>query len=132
MKNVHRYLPWILVFIAFFWLGWRYYKKEANKKMVEENYFFAVGKISNYGYRGTYRNYYLTYSFKVGDELYSKLTSIPYKLFPDCEYDFSICSDKEFWIAYEIGNPSNSLINLDIEIQGIEDPVPPKNLDGFR
>lgn len=132
MRDIKHNFPWVLVFIVFIWLGWRYYKKDINKKAVVENHFFAIGKISDYRSVGTYRNYYLTYSFNIGNKSYSKSTSIPYKLFPDCEYDFSLCSDKEFWVAYEEGNPSNSLINLDIEIQGIESPVPPPSLDGFR
>jgi hypothetical protein len=108
-----------------------YYVKLQNRELVLEGYDLAKGRMDEYWVVGTIKSRYLAYSYIVNKKKYQSETAAASR-FKGCEHDFSLCSDKRFWVAYEKGNPSNSLINLNIEIQNLENPEPPKTLEGFR
>lgn len=103
-----------------------------NAQKVKKDHAFSIGELISYSSSGAPESFHLKYSYRVLNKSFERTIHAPFEKFPGCEHDFSLCSDKEFWVAYEKNNPSNSLINLEVEIQGIEYPVPPKTLDGFR
>lgn len=117
----------LLVYYAY-----KTYHREKGRKEVKNNYDLTIGRLIDYSSVGAMESFYMEYSHKVGYRTYERRTSAPYNRFPGCEHDFSRCSDKEFWVAYEKGDPSNSLINVDNEIQNFENPTPPETLEGFR
>lgn len=97
-----------------------------------QNYDLAIGKIISYRSVGTMNNKHLTYNFHVNGASYSTKSSVPDQLFSRCEFDFSICSSKRFWVAYQKDDPSNSLINFYLEVQDIRNPKLPETLQDFR
>ncbi|MEP0367428.1 MAG: hypothetical protein ABJN36_12450 [Cyclobacteriaceae bacterium] len=107
------------------------YDFRINRTKVENNYFMSTGYIIKYNCMGGMESCYMTYEYKKDYQIFERRVGCT-GYFSKCQYDLSICSDKRFWVAYEKGNPSNSLINLDIEIQDIENPTPPETLEGFR
>ena len=109
------------------------YKDVVKKNKIIKHHEFSIGKITKYHSSGSPESFHLRYSYTIDkQQFYERSIHAPFEKFPGCEHDFSICSDKRFWVAHEKDDPSNSLINIDIEIQDIENPKPPKNLDGFR
>ncbi|WP_109831529.1 hypothetical protein [Reichenbachiella versicolor] len=132
MKNQKDNIFIAVIILIVLWVCWRYYDKGINKNKVLENFDLTTGRAVKYESIGTIKNYYLKYEYLVNRKKYQDETSVPYKFFPNCEHDFSVCSDKRFWVAYQKDDPSNSLINLYIEIQDIENPKPPETLDNFR
>lgn len=42
------------------------------------------------------------------------------------------CSKKRFWVIFATNDPSKSLINFEVDINEIEDPAFPNNLDDFE
>lgn len=103
-----------------------------NAQNVKDDYAFSSGEIMSYSSSGAPESFSLKYSYRALNKSFHRSIHAPFEKFPGCEHDFSLCSGKRFWVAYEKGNPSNSLINLDIEIQGLENPKPPETLEGFK
>lgn len=131
-EKLKEYLFFSAIAFTLTWVGWRYYNDEQSKKRVSTNHSFVIGYIIKYGSVGSVQNYYLTYNYTVDEQAFDVETSLPNDIFSGCKYDLNLCSNKRFWVAYEKDDPSNSLINLYIEIQGFDDPVPPETLDDFR
>ncbi len=132
MKRIKKILFFFFIGAVFLWIGLRYYYDGLDKQKVFDNPNFTIGRIIKYSSSGSMNNYYLTYKYKIEEQNYDKESSIPYDFFSGCEHDLKVCSDKQFWVAYQKDGPSNSLINLYIEIQDVENPVPPETLDNFR
>lgn len=110
---------------------WLYYEDYLNQQKVISGYELVSGKIISFSSVGTMNNRYLTYSYIVNGVVYSKETYVPGSLFPKCEYDLDLCTDKRLWVAYQKDDPSNSLINLYIEIQDINTLKKPQTLENF-
>lgn len=132
MKSCEKFFFWSLVSIVLLVSIFRFFSKELDRKRVISNYQYTIGKLTEYRTTGPDRKYYVAYTYNVLGETFSTEPSAPPEIFPDCEYDFKICSEKRFWVAYQKDDPSNSLINLHIEIQNIEDANLPDNIDNFR
>lgn len=105
--------------------------RKNTREMILYDYEVSMGKIVNYMIYGIDRNHRLTFEYIVDGVKYSRKIS-PKRHFSSCYKDIRYCSDKLFWIIYSPDNPKKSLINLKIEIQGMEDPPFPKNLDDFE
>lgn len=137
MKKIKKYdsssvFVYIVVIISILFVIIGTIRNNKNAEKVHKSHLFSIGTLESYTSSGAPESFSLTYSYRVGIKKHKRSIHAPYNRFPGCEHDFSICSDKEFWVAYEKRNPSNSLVNVYIEIQGVENPIPPETLDGFR
>lgn len=104
---------------------------KVNREKVKDNHFITTGYITKYNCMGGMESCYLTYEYKMEYQTFKRRVGCT-GYFNKCQYDLNVCSGKRFWVAYQKDDPSNSLINLDIEIQGLENPRPPETLEGFR
>lgn len=99
-------------------------------KDVKDNYAFTEGKIVRYFHIGAAAVMYVEYSYSVTGITYSR--TLLDRHYPECERNLSLCEGKRFWVAYSKVNNDKSLINLNVEIQNIKDPMPPESLEGFE
>ena len=105
------------------------YKKE-KAEQIKNDYQVSIGHIVKY-YSGVNVQNRLKYCYVADDSVsYYRTIYVDYK-FEICQ-DFEKCKDKRYWVIYSSSNPKNSLINLNLEIQGIENPEFPKNLSDFE
>lgn len=114
----------VLIVIAFTLLKY----KKGNE--IKENYKVTSGKIVRYFSGGVDLSRSIVYSYEINDKEHFREIIVNYR-FEICN-DFSQCKDKRYWVIYSPKNPENSLINLEIEIQGVENPKFPDNLDDFK
>lgn len=105
------------------------YSKQ-NAEQIKNDYQVSVGYIVKY-YPKMNMRARIEYCYVADDSVsYYRTISVNYK-FEICQ-DFEKCKDKRYWVIYSSSNPKNSLINLNLEIQGIENPEFPKNLNDFK
>jgi len=105
------------------------YKKQIAEQ-IKNDYKVSVGYIVKYR-PGVNVQSNIDYCYVADDSVsYYRTIDVDYK-FKICQ-DFEKCKDKRYWVIYSSSNPKNSLINLNIEIQGIENPEFPKNLNDFK
>ncbi len=104
--------------------------KNKNAEGIKNNYKITQGRITKYYPRGTEVQRRIIYFYFVADKEYNRRINVNSK-FEICK-DFDKCKDRRYWVIYSPDNPKNSLINLDIEIQGIDNPEFPESLEGFK
>jgi len=122
-------VSFIAVFMILFVAHWLNNLKE--KKEVLHKNKTTVGWLTEYNDGGTdFSAKSVIYSYKVLGDTFLREVNVTVR-FKICE-DFDKCRDKRYWVIYSPDNPENSLINLDVEIQGIENPEFPEILDDFK
>ncbi|TRX47209.1 hypothetical protein FNH22_30390 [Fulvivirga sp. M361] len=131
IKKSEKYFGWTVIIISIIAYAVWSYIHHSDKKKVKQDHILIIGQIEKYHSVGSLESFHLTYRYYVKYKKYKRTIPVD-PIFKGCEHDFSLCSDKKFWVAYEKGNPSNSLVNVYIELQDIESPIPPKTLEGFR
>lgn len=104
--------------------------RNKNSEKIKDNYKITQGRIVKYYPRGTEVQRRIVYSYFCENKEYSRRINVDYK-FEICQ-DFEKCQDKRYWVIFSPDNPKNSLINLEIEVQGIENPKFPESLDDFK
>jgi hypothetical protein len=105
--------------------------KKRNKEQLKSDYKVSVGSIVKFYPRGSDVPRRINYCYIAMDSTYYYRTiDVSYK-FEIC-LNFENCRDKRYWVIYSPDNPENSLINLEIEIQGIKNPEFPEDLDDFK
>jgi|GEM_PF-3374450 len=74
----------------------------------------------------------ISYSYQVNGKTFTRTFSTARTL-SGCEDGIvGNCAEKRFWVVYDLEDPQKSLINLEVEIQGIVSPEFPKELDHFH
>jgi hypothetical protein len=121
---------WSLASVFIAYLIYDIIQDQDKKNRILNDLQFTKGYMIQYEEVGEMESPYVTYNYLVNNKFYKGSVSSP--SFSICEHDFSKCKNKQFWVAYEKSNPSNSAINLDIEIQDLKRPVPPNSFEGFR
>lgn len=129
-RNNNKYKEGILIVITITIILIFSLRDKRKDDEIKRHYIKAIGKIEKYYSKSVDLPRKITYTFKVKSTKYSRDIIVNYK-FDICE-NFNNCKDKRYWVIYSPENPENSLINLEVEIQGIENPEFPKNLDDFK
>ncbi len=106
------------------------------KYFSEVNFEFEVteGSITSYNdgsFSDSGHNRIIGYSYSVGGILYSRKT-VTAKFFVECENLSENCKKKRFRVAYSKKDPSKSLIDFNIEVQGLKKIEKPKDIFDFR
>ena len=115
----------LILFIALF----NHFKTKEEKSDILDNYKSTKGYFIDYDKVGDTGTPYITYSYKVDNKVYKRQVYGTRKL----EYCYKKdCSEKMFWVIYSPQNPKKSLINLQMEIQGMKDPPFPETLKNFK
>ena len=119
----------IVVFMILFGAHWVNNLKK--KKEVLQNNKITIGWLIEYDDGGSdFSAKSIKYSYNVLRDTFTREVNVTVK-FEICQ-DFEKCRDKRYWVIYSPDNPENSLINLETEIQGIENPKFPESLDDFK
>jgi hypothetical protein len=122
-------VSFIVIFMILFVVHWINNLKEEKKVLLKNK--TTVGWLKEYDDGGAdFSAKSVTYSYEVLGKIFSREVNVTVG-FKNCE-DFDKCKDKRFWVIYSPDSPEKSLINLEIEIQGIENPEFPETLDGFK
>ncbi len=107
--------------------------RKQNAEQIKNDYQVSIGHIVKYypsdpSGRGT-----IEYCYVADDSVsYYRTIFAKSKFEKENCHNFEKCKDKRYWVIYSTSNPKNSLINLYLEIQGIENPEFPKKLDDFK
>ena len=122
-------ISFITIFMILFIVHWVNNIKE--KKEVRLKNETTIGWLIEYDDGGAdFSAKSVIYSYEVLGEIYSREVNVTVG-FKKCE-NFDECKDKRYWVIYSPDSPEKSLINLEIEIQGVENPEFPESLDGFK
>ena len=124
---------WQYFFVAILILSYAIFlfNESLKKKSVLENPEYTEGWIVKYGITGEMNSTYLTYGYRVKNRVYERYIT-PLVRFDHCEHKIELCEHYRFWVIYEKGNPSSSMINLYQQIQFPKGRVKPKTFKGFQ
>jgi hypothetical protein len=130
--NIEKKIAWIfsilIILFSIYWL-----QKEDNKhKSIEENYKIVKGSFYDFKTLGSFQHPYLIYEYEVNYKKFRRSIRVPVGIFNFCESKPAKCYSKKFWVAYEVGNPANSLVNWKLEIQDSINAKVPNTLKGFE
>lgn len=130
IKTNRRIYEIVFIVILLFLMLLTTISKNKNNAAIKDNYDVTQGKITSFYPRGTEVKNRIEYSYKVNNKEFYRYINVGYKL--EICRDLKKCQNKRYWVIYSPDNPANSLINLEIEIQEIENPEFPENLDDFQ
>ncbi len=109
-------------------------KKDAYFSEINEEFETTIGWITSYHDRrftDLSSDRVIGYSFKVDSVIYSRST-FTMAIFIECEDLSEQCKKKRFRVAYSKKDPSKSLIDFNIEVQGLNKIEKPKDIFDFR
>ncbi|MBN1462046.1 MAG: hypothetical protein JW922_00010 [Paludibacteraceae bacterium] len=115
----------LIVIVVFNYIRINNIKDLKRNYKVTVGYFYKYYEVADSG-RPVVRYFYYVKGVRYYREVY---TNNNYKYCRSISFD---CSNIRFWVLYSPEDPRKSLINLKMEIQGMEDPPFPKNLDDFE
>lgn len=125
-----KYTEFILIIILLIVMSITTLYRKQNAEQIKNDYQVSIGHLVKY-YPHVNMQARIEYCYVADDSVsYYRTIDVDYK-FKICQ-DFEKCKDKRYWVIYSSSNPKNSLINLNLEIQGIENPEFPKKLDDFE
>jgi hypothetical protein len=106
--------------------------KSTTKNEILNDFDITKGKIVDFFIVGVENYRYIQYEFVVNNNKYRRKISINTKKYDLCTDNIENCSDKIFWVIYSPENPKKNMINLNMEIQGLDNPKFPDELDNFK
>ncbi|MBE9467613.1 MAG: hypothetical protein IMY72_04735 [Bacteroidetes bacterium] len=122
-------ISFIVIFIILFIGHWINNIKEKKEVLFKNK--TTIGWLFEYDDGGAdFSAKSVIYSYEVLGKIFSREVNVTVG-FKKCE-NFEEFKDKRYWIIYSPDSPEKSLINLEIEIQGIENPEFPETLDDFK
>ena len=125
-----KYTEFILIIITLIVAAITTLYRKQNAEQIKNDYQVSIGHLVKY-YPSVNMQAEIEYCYVADDSVsYCRTIPVNYR-FEICQ-DFEKCKDKRYWVIYSSSNPKNSLINLNLEIQGIENPEFPQNLDDFE
>ena len=128
-----KYIEFILVIISLIILTIITLCRKQNAEQIKNDYQVSIGHIVKYHPTDPSDQGSIKYCYVADDSvLYYRTIYVTYKFENENCHNFEKCKDKQYWVIYSTSNPKNSLINLNLEIQGIENPEFPQKLDDFE
>lgn len=113
---------------------WVIVYSEMSKREIKSDYGITEGWVVKYSdndksVEGSGRT--ITYSYKVDSRTYTRATQTNLKILECSESISEDCARKRYWVIYSKKKHGKSLVNLKIEIQGIEKPKFPETIKDF-
>src|SRR6201988_230360 len=96
-----------------------YYLDNRNRRDIMKDFEKTFGILTKYEDASSIEgsNVIIEYSFTVNSKVYSRRTHTMHK-FKKCQDNPLNCIGKKYWVIYQRNHPENSLVDIEIEIEG--------------